>query len=59
MYIILELVQFHNQWFVKQFFVTIMNNVTASQPAYPAIPILHQNIDKFMSYDPLKISEKR
>ena len=22
------------QWWVKQFFVTIMNNVTASQPAY-------------------------
>ena len=35
---LLKLVQFLIQWWVKQFFVTIMNNVTASQPAYPPIP---------------------
>ena len=33
--VLLKLVQFPIQLWVKQFFVTIMNNVTASQPLYP------------------------
>ena len=34
----LKLVPFAIQWWVKQFLVTIMNNVTVSQPAYRPIP---------------------
>ena len=33
----LKLVQFPIHWWVKLFFVTILNNVTASQRAYPPI----------------------